>query len=180
MPTSVFARTAVILPCALSQKFVSQIDVLVRRPNERQNSTGDENMSAQSATVETGGRQLGLRRKWLIAGHDLRSCQKEFAPRCHQLSTGDSFQSLVKSHKNRGVAVPDSTMTSSELSPGQRTFMIKSAYRLVGLIGVPLVVAVYLLPQLHALPNSSLSYSLLYALISLLFNISSSALLRVF
>jgi hypothetical protein len=40
--------------------------------------------------------------------------------------------------------------------------------------------AVYLLLQLHKLPNSSLSYSLLYAVISLLFNFSSSALLKAF
>lgn len=155
---------------------MSQIDVLVRRPNERQNSTGDENMSTQSAIVETDGRQLGLRPKWLIAGHDLRGCQTEFARSLDPLGADDHSPTLPTGH---GVGVSESTMAPG-LSRGQRTFMIKSAYRLVGLIGVPLVVAVYLLPQLHALPNSSLSYSLLYALISLLFNISSSALLRVF
>lgn len=154
------------------------MDMLVRRPNEQQNSKGDENMSTQSATMEAA-RQFESRPEWLIACHDLYSCQKESAHRFDPPSTAGSYQTPAKSHQNPSAAVPTSTMTSSELSPG-RVLMIKSGYRLVGLIGVPLVVAVYLLPQLHALPNSSLSYSLLYALISLLFNISSSALLRVF
>jgi hypothetical protein len=43
-----------------------------------------------------------------------------------------------------------------------------------------LIVAVFLLLQLHKLPNSSLSYSLLNAIISILFNFTSSALLKVF
>ena len=56
----------------------------------------------------------------------------------------------------------------------------RSGYHLIGLIGIPLIVAVCLLPQLHELPDSSLSYSLLNAIVSVLFNLSSSALLKVF
>jgi len=56
----------------------------------------------------------------------------------------------------------------------------RSGYHLLGLVGIPLIVAVCLLLQLHKLPNTSLSYSLLNALASVLFNLSSSALLKVF
>ncbi len=56
----------------------------------------------------------------------------------------------------------------------------RPAYLLLALVGVPLIVAVCLLLQLHKLPNSSLSYSLLNAIVSLLFNLSSSALLKAF
>jgi hypothetical protein len=56
----------------------------------------------------------------------------------------------------------------------------RSRYHLLGLVGVPLIVAVCLLLQLHKLPTTSLSYSLLNALASVLFNLSSSALLKVF
>ena len=56
----------------------------------------------------------------------------------------------------------------------------RSGYLLIALVGVPLMAAVCLLFQLHKLPDSSLSYSLLNAIISLLFNFSSSALLKVF
>jgi hypothetical protein len=54
----------------------------------------------------------------------------------------------------------------------------RSACLLIGLVGIPLVVAVCLLLQLHKLPDSSLSYSLLNAIVSLLFNFSSSAFLK--
>jgi hypothetical protein len=56
----------------------------------------------------------------------------------------------------------------------------RSGYHLLGLVGIPLIVAVCLLLQIHKLPNTSLSYSLLNALASVLFNLSSSALLKVF
>ena len=55
-----------------------------------------------------------------------------------------------------------------------------SGYHLIALVGVLLIVAVYLFMQLEKLPTSSLSYSLLNALISVLFNFSSSALLKAF
>jgi hypothetical protein len=56
----------------------------------------------------------------------------------------------------------------------------RSGYHLIGLVGISLVVAMCLLLQLHKLPDSSLSYSLLNAMVSLLFNFSSSALLKTF
>jgi hypothetical protein len=55
-----------------------------------------------------------------------------------------------------------------------------SGYVLIALVGIPPIAAVYLLLQLQNLPNSSLSYSLLNAIVSVLFNFSSSALLKVF
>jgi hypothetical protein len=56
----------------------------------------------------------------------------------------------------------------------------RSGYHLIGLVGIPLIVAVCLLLQLHKLPDSSLSYSLLNAIVSVLFNFTSSALLKAF
>lgn len=53
-------------------------------------------------------------------------------------------------------------------------------YHLIALVGVLLIMAVCLLMQLDKLPTSSLSHSLLNALISVLFNFSSSALLKAF
>lgn len=54
----------------------------------------------------------------------------------------------------------------------------RSGYHLIGLVGISLIAAVCLFVQLHKLPESSLSYSLLNAVVSLLFNFSSSALLK--
>jgi hypothetical protein len=56
----------------------------------------------------------------------------------------------------------------------------RSGYQLIGLVGISLIAAVCLLLQLHKLPESSLSYSLLNAIVSVLFNFSSSALLKAF
>ena len=55
----------------------------------------------------------------------------------------------------------------------------RSGYHLIGFLGISLGLAVCLLLQLHKLPDSSLSYSLLNAIVSLLFNVSSSALVKV-
>jgi hypothetical protein len=59
-------------------------------------------------------------------------------------------------------------------------FLKYSGHHLLGLVAIPLIVAVCLLLQLHKLPDSSLSYSLLNAIVCLLFNFSSSALLKAF
>jgi hypothetical protein len=56
----------------------------------------------------------------------------------------------------------------------------RSGYHLIGFVGIPLIIAVCLLLQLHKLPDSSLSYSLLNAIVSVLFNFTSSALLKAF
>jgi len=55
----------------------------------------------------------------------------------------------------------------------------RSGYHLIALVGVPLTVAVCLLMQLDKLPQSSLSYSLLNCTVSVLFNFTSAALLKV-
>jgi len=55
----------------------------------------------------------------------------------------------------------------------------RSGYHLIALVGIPLIVAVCLLMQLDKLPQSSLSYSLLNCMVSVLFNFTSAALLKV-
>ena len=70
--------------------------------------------------------------------------------------------------------------SSGEELIGRSELHKRSACLLVALVGIPLVVAACLLLQLHKLPNSSLSYALLNAIVSLLFNFSSSALLKAF
>ena len=76
----------------------------------------------------------------------------------------------------------DDQIDSRAERPGKHsTLGIKhSGYQLIGLVSVALIVAVYLFLQLNKLPNTSLSYSILNAIISLLFNFSSSALVKVF
>ena len=82
----------------------------------------------------------------------------------------------------RSEAVSEHRIGLQRGLPGPRTTpSIKlSAVQLIGLIGIALIVAVYLLPQLNKLPNTSFSYSVLSAVISLLVNFSSSALQRIF
>ena len=70
--------------------------------------------------------------------------------------------------------------SSEERLVGRSEVRKRSGYHLIALVGVVLVVAVYLLMQLDKLPTSSLSYSLLNALVAMLFNFSSSALLKAF
>jgi hypothetical protein len=55
----------------------------------------------------------------------------------------------------------------------------RPGYHLIALVGVPLIVAVCLLMQLDKLPQSSLNYSLLNGMVSVLFNFTSAALLKV-
>lgn len=69
---------------------------------------------------------------------------------------------------------------SKERLVGPSELRKRSGYHLIALVVVLLIVAVYLFMQLDKLPTSSLSYSLLNALISVLFNFSSSALLKAF
>ena len=69
---------------------------------------------------------------------------------------------------------------SEERVVGRSELRKRSGYHLIALVGVLLIVAVYLFMQLEKLPTSSLTYSLLNALISVLFNFSSSALLKAF
>ena len=62
----------------------------------------------------------------------------------------------------------------------RRELRKRSGYHLICLVGIPLIMAVCLLLQLHKLPDSSLTYSLVNATVSVLFNLSSSALLKAF
>ena len=77
-------------------------------------------------------------------------------------------------------------LSEQRISSGERWLIAASklrkcsGYHLLGLVGIPLIVAVCLLLQLHKLPESSLGYSLLNAIVSVLFNFSSSALLKAF
>ena len=142
-------------------------------------------MSRQAATLEKANalsdQQITSREEWLIARQDLLKRETELARLRHQLSAERRALAWAKVEKKDNVDVPEDTVTLAELSDGRSTPFIKqSRYRLMGLVGITLIVAVYLLLQLQKLPNSSLSYSLLYAVISLLFNFSSSALLKVF
>jgi hypothetical protein len=146
---------------------------------------GNENMSRQAATLEKANalsdQQIALPEEWLIARQDLLKREKELARMCHQLSSERRALAWAKVEKKDNVGVPEDTVTLAEPSHGWGTAFIKhSRYRLMGLVGILLIVAVYLLLQLQKLPNSSLGYSLLYAVVSLLFNFSSSALLKVF
>jgi len=65
---------------------------------------------------------------------------------------------------------------SEERVVGRSELRKRSGYHLIALVAVLLIVAVYLFMQLEKLPT----YSLLNALISVLFNFSSSALLKAF
>ena len=128
-------------------------------------------MNAQTATVEKAllNRQLGLREAWPIARQDLLDKEQEIARLRDQLSA--ERRALARAKIDRAYDL-------DELSGGRSTPFIKQAgFRLVGFVG-PLIAAVYLLLQLQKLPNSSLTYSLLSAIVSLLFNFSSSALLK--
>jgi hypothetical protein len=142
-------------------------------------------MSRQAATLEKANalsdHQITSREEWLIARQNLLKREKELTLLCHQLSAERRALAWAKVEKNDNVEASVDAVTVAELPDERRTAFIKhSRYRLMGLVGVPLIMAVYLLLQLHKLPNSSLSYSLLYAVVSLLFNFSSSALLKVF
>jgi hypothetical protein len=130
-------------------------------------------MNAQTATVEKANalldHQIGLCESWPIARQDLLDKEQEIARLRDQLSA--ERRALARAKIDRAYDL-------DELSGGRSTPFIKQAgFRLVGFAG-PLIAAVYLLLQLQKLPNSSLTYSLLSAIISLLFNFSSSALLK--
>ena len=142
-------------------------------------------MSRQAATLEEANalsdHQITSRGEWLIARQDLLKREMEFTRLCHQMRAERRALEWAKVEKKNNVEASKDSVTPVELSDERSTVFTKhSAYRLMGLVGGPLIMAVYLLLQLQKLPNSSLSYSLLYAVISLLFNFSSSALLKAF
>ena len=130
-------------------------------------------MSTQGATVEEANdlsdRQISFREAWLMARQNLLDKEKEIARLRDQLSA---------ERRALAPAKIDRAYDLDEPSGGRSALFVKQAgFRLVGFVG-PLIAAVYLLLQLQKLPNSSLTYSLLSAIVSLLFNFSSSALLK--
>jgi Bacterial protein of unknown function (DUF899) len=142
-------------------------------------------MIRQAATLEEANalsdHQITSREEWLIARQDLLKREMELTRLCHQLRAKRRTLEWAKVEKKNTVDAGKDSVTLTELSNERSAAFIRhSGYRLMVLVGGPLIMAVYLLLQLHRLPNSSLSYSLLYAVISLLFNFSSSALLKAF
>lgn len=142
-------------------------------------------MSRQAATLEEAnalsGHQITSREEWLIARQDLLKREMGLTRLCHQLRAERRALEWAKVEKKDNVEASKDSVTLAKLSDERSTVFTKHlGYRLMGLVVGPLIVAVYLLLQLHKLPNSSLSHSLLYAVISLLFNFSSSALLKAF
>lgn len=117
---------------------------------------------------------------WLIARQRLLNRAQELRQLRDQLIVKGRALNCAKADEELVFDAPAGTITQAELLNGRDPSFLKcSGYHLLGLVGVPLIVAVCLLLQLHKLPNSSLSYSLLNAIVSLLFNFSSSALLKV-
>ena len=117
--------------------------------------------------------------EWIIARQCLLSRVQELRRVRDQLTVECCALNCAKVDKESVFHAPAGRVNQAELWNERAPFFLKySGYHLLGLVGIPLIVAVCLLLQLHNLPNSSLSYSLLNAIVSLLFNFSSSALLK--
>jgi len=117
--------------------------------------------------------------EWIIARQRLLSRGQELRRVRDQLTVECCALNCAKVDKESVFHAPAGRVNQAELWNERAPFFLKySGYHLLGLVGIPLIVAVCLLLQLHNLPNSSLSYSLLNAIVSLLFNFSSSALLK--
>ena len=117
--------------------------------------------------------------EWLIARQRLFNRAQELRWVRDQLTVECCALKWAKLDEESVFDSPGDTVTQAELlNRREPSFLKSSGYHLLGLVGIPLIVAVCLLLQLHNLPNSSLSYSLLNAIVSLLFNFSSSALLK--
>lgn len=120
-------------------------------------------------------------REWLIAHQRLLNRAQELKRVREKLTLEYCALKWTKLDQKSLFDLPEDTVMQVELLNGRdRWFHNCSGFHLLGLVGVPLIVAVFLLLQLHKLPNSSLSYSLLNAIISVLFNFTSSALLKMF
>jgi uncharacterized protein DUF899 len=116
---------------------------------------------------------------WLIARQRLFNRAQELRQLRDQLIVEGRALNCAKADEELVFDAPAGTVMQAELlNRRDRSFLKCSGYHLLGLVGIPLIVAMCLLLQLHKLPNSSLSYSLLNAIVSLLFNFSSSALLK--
>ena len=115
---------------------------------------------------------LSARQRLLNRAQELRRLRDQLTAECCALNCAKADEELV-------FDAPAGTVMQAELlNRRDPSFLKCSGYHLLGLVGIPLIVAVCLLLQLHKLPNSSLSYSLLNAIVSILFNFSSSALLK--
>ena len=116
---------------------------------------------------------------WLIARQRLLNRAQELRQLRDQLIVTGCALNCAKADEELVFDAPAGTVMQAELlNRRDPSFLKCSGYHLLGLVGVPLIVAVCLLLQLHKLPDSSLSYSLLNAIVSILFNFSSSALLK--
>ena len=138
-------------------------------------------MSTQTITLRTLDvfSDINSPEEWLIARQRLLGRAQELRRVRDQLIVKGCALNCAKADEELVFDSPEDTVTRAELLKGRDPSFLKcSGYHLLGLVGVPLIVAVCLLLQLHKLPNSSLSYSLLNAIISILFNFSSSALLK--
>lgn len=120
-------------------------------------------------------------REWLIARQRLLNRAQELKRIRNQLTVECCALKWAKLDQKSLFDSPGDTVMQAELSNGRDRWLHNcSGFHLLGLVGVLLIMAVFLLLQLRKLPNSSLSYSLLNAIISVLFNFTSSALLKAF
>ena len=142
-------------------------------------------MSTQTITLRNpdvlSDHDINSPREWLIARQRLLNRAQELKRVRDQLTVEGCALNCAKADEELVFDAPAGTVMQAELlNRRDASFLTCSGYHLLGLVGVPLIVAVCLLLQLHKLPNSSLSYSLLNAIVSILFNFSSSALLKAF
>ena len=105
---------------------------------------------------------LSARQRLLNRAQELRRLRDQLIAECCAVNCAKADEELV-------FDAPAGTVMQAELLNGREPSFLKcSGYHVLGLVGIPLIVAVCLLLQLHKLPNSSLSYSLLNAIVSLL------------
>jgi len=142
-------------------------------------------MSTQTITLRNpdvlSGDDINSPKEWLTARQRLYNRAQELKRVRDQLTVECCALKWAKLDEKSVFDSPgDAVMQAARLNGRGPSFLKCSGYHLLGLVGVPLIMAVCLLVQLHNLPNSSLSYSLLNAIVSVLFNFSSSALLKAF
>jgi hypothetical protein len=140
-------------------------------------------MSTQTITLRNpdvlSDHDINSPREWLITRQRLLNRARELKRIRDQRTLEGCGLKCTKADEESVFDAPAGTVMQAELlNRRDPSFLKCSGYHLLGLVGIPLIVAVCLLLQLHKLPNSSLSYSLLNAIVSILFNFSSSALLK--
>ena len=140
-------------------------------------------MSTQTITLRNpdvlSDHDINSPREWLITRQRLLNRARELKRIRDQRTLEGCGLKCTKADEESVFDAPAGTVMQAELlNRRDPSFLKCSGYHLLGLVGIPLIVAVCLLLQLHKPPNSSLSYSLLNAIVSILFNFSSSALLK--